>query len=46
VTHQTISFIKSTFRIIGYGLLPVHIYAAAVVLVISEMWGILEEVGH
>lgn len=43
--HQTISFIKSAIRIVGYGLLPISIYGAAVVLVLSEIIGICEEIG-
>lgn len=46
MTHQTISFIKSWFRIIGYGILPMDIVVAACVLVFSELWGIFEEVGE
>ena len=41
--HQIISFIKSGIRILGYVLLPFDIVAATVVLVISEVVGILEE---
>ncbi len=46
MTHQQISFVKSAIRIIGYGLIPFHLFAAATVLVVSEIIGILEEVGH
>lgn len=41
--HQIISFIKSGIRILGYVLLPFDIVAATVVLAISEVVGILEE---
>lgn len=41
--HQVVSFIKSGVRIIGYLLLPFDIVAAAAILVISEVIGILEE---
>ena len=41
--HQIISFIKSGVRILGYILLPFDVVAATVVLVISEVVGILEE---
>ena len=44
--HQTISFIKSAIRLMGYAALPFNIVLAAGVLVISEFIGILEEVGH
>lgn len=44
--HQTISFIKSAIRFIGYGLLPFNILVAAMVLVVSEMIGVVEEIGH
>lgn len=45
--HQTISFIKSGLRIAGYVmLLTIHIVAAITLLIISEVVGILEEVGH
>lgn len=44
--HQTISFIKSAVRIIGYALLIESIWLAAAVLVASEFIGIWEEVGH
>lgn len=41
--HQITSFIKSGIRVFGYVLLPVDITFATVVLVISEMVGIIEE---
>ena len=41
--HQLISFIKSAIRIIGYAIIPVSLTAAAIVLVISEIVGIVEE---
>ena len=41
--HQVVSFIKSGIRILGYILLPFNIGAAAVVLIISEGIGIVEE---
>lgn len=44
--HQTISFIKSGIRIVGYVYLVIDIGAAMVLLVTSEIIGILEEVGH
>jgi len=41
--HQTISFIKSWIRIIGYFLIPFSLITATVILVISEVIGIIEE---
>jgi hypothetical protein len=41
--HQLVSFAKSAIRIAGYTLLPFNIVLAAIVLVISELVGILEE---
>lgn len=45
-THKKISFIKSTIRLIGYVLLPFSIWWAAGVLFVSEVIGIIEEVGE
>ena len=41
--HQTISFIKSWIRIIGYFFIPFSLISAAIILVISEIIGIIEE---
>tara|TARA_B100001094_G_scaffold331866_1_gene401689 strand:- start:394 stop:549 length:156 start_codon:yes stop_codon:yes gene_type:complete len=41
--HQLISFIKSGIRIIGYFLIPVNLFYAALVLILSEAVGIIEE---
>jgi hypothetical protein len=41
--HRRISFIKSGIRIAGYALIPFNLIAATVVLVISEVVGIIEE---
>ena len=41
--HQTISFIKSAVRIVGYILIPIDLVSAALVLVLSEVVGIYEE---
>jgi hypothetical protein len=50
MTHQTISFIKSGVRILGYVLLIPFSFGfltiPAVVLVISELIGVVEEIGH
>ena len=41
--HQIISFVKSAIRIVGYIILPFNIWAAALLLVMSEVMGIYEE---
>jgi len=41
--HQIVSFIKSGFRIFGYGLLLVSLEAAVILLILSEIIGIYEE---
>ena len=41
--HKVISFIKSATRLTGYVLIPFNIVAAVVVLFISEVIGIVEE---
>ena len=41
--HQQISFLKSGVRIIGYIFLPINIASAAILLIISEIIGIFEE---
>lgn len=41
--HQTISFIKSGIRILGYFLLPFNLLLGAGVLILSEIVGIYEE---
>ena len=41
--HQQISFIKSAIRIVGYILIPVDLISAMIVLVLSEVVGIFEE---
>ena len=46
MTHQTISFIKSVLRIVGYVGLVIDLQIAVVLLVGSEIVGILEEVGE
>lgn len=46
LTHQQISFLKSAIRISGYCLLPISMILAATVLVVSEIVGIVEEIGH
>ena len=41
--HRIISFIKSTIRIAGYVLIPIDLISATIVLVLSELVGIIEE---
>ena len=41
--HQLMSFIKSAIRIVGYCLIPINLLSAALVLVLSEVVGIIEE---
>jgi hypothetical protein len=41
--HQKISFIKSAIRIAGYAFLPFSLETATVVLILSEVIGIVEE---
>ena len=41
--HQIISFIKSGVRIIGYCFIPFNLIVATVLLVVSEVIGIIEE---
>jgi hypothetical protein len=41
--HRIASFIKSSFRIIGYGLLVVDMPLAVIVLLFSEVLGFVEE---
>jgi hypothetical protein len=41
--HQIISFIKSGIRISGYVILPFNLEIAALVLIFSEIVGIVEE---
>lgn len=45
-THKKLSLLKSAIRIFGYALLPWHLYAGVVVLIISEGVGIIEEWGE
>lgn len=41
--HQIISFIKSGIRILGYGFLWFSLDTAIILLILSEMVGIIEE---
>ena len=46
MTHKQISFIKSGIRIVGYILLVPNLTLGMIVLVVSEVVGILEEVNE
>ena len=41
--HQLISFFKSGVRIVGYFFIPFNLVAATVLLILSEVIGIIEE---
>ena len=41
--HQTISFIKSGIRILGYCFIPFNLVFATIFLILSEVVGIIEE---
>jgi hypothetical protein len=41
--HRYVSFIKSGVRIVGYGLIPFNLVAATIVLIFSEIIGVVEE---
>ena len=41
--HQLISFVKSGIRIIGYCFIPFNLVTAMIILVVSEIIGIVEE---
>ena len=41
--HQIISFVKSAIRIVGYGFLPYSLETATIILILSEIVGIVEE---
>jgi hypothetical protein len=41
--HQSVSFLKSAVRLTGYGALLYSIGLGVVILIISEVIGILEE---
>ena len=41
--HQTISFVKSGVRIIGYVFIPFDLGVAVTLLIVSEAIGIIEE---
>ena len=41
--HKIVSFIKSGVRILGYCFLPFELNIAAIILILSEVIGIIEE---
>ena len=41
--HLYASLVKSAARLVGYALIPLNIPAAAMVLIFSELIGIVEE---
>lgn len=41
--HQIISFIKSGIRIVGYAFIPYSLEIATILLIFSELVGIVEE---
>lgn len=41
--HQIVSFIKSGIRITGYVFIPFNLVFAAILLILSEIVGIIEE---
>ena len=41
--HQRISFIKSGIRILGYVCIPFSLIGATVILILSEVVGVYEE---
>jgi hypothetical protein len=41
--HQLVSFIKSGIRILGYCFIPFNLAVSAILLILSEIVGIIEE---
>jgi hypothetical protein len=41
--HTKISFIKSGIRIFGFAFLPVNLVIAAILLIVAETLGVVEE---
>ena len=41
--HQIVSFIKSGIRILGYCFIPFNLVTSAILLILSEVVGIIEE---
>jgi hypothetical protein len=45
-SHQSISFVKSIVRISGYGVFLASPAVCMALLILAEMIGIVEEIGH
>ena len=43
LNHFNVSIIKSIIRLVGYGLLLTNTFIAVIILMISELLGVLEE---
>ena len=43
LNHFNVSIIKSIIRLVGYGLLLSNTFIAVIILIISELLGVLEE---
>ena len=41
--HKYVSFIKSGIRILGYSFIPFNLATATIILIFSEVIGIIEE---
>ena len=41
--HQLVSFVKSAIRILGYAFIPFNLVVAAIILILSDIVGIIEE---
>ena len=41
--HQIVSFVKSVIRIVGYCFIPFNLVTSAILLILSEIVGIIEE---
>ena len=41
--HQIVSFIKSAIRILGYIFIPFNLVITTILLILSEIVGIIEE---
>ena len=44
LNHFNVSMVKSVLRILGYGLLLLDITTAVIMLILSEVLGIIEEI--
>ena len=44
LNHFNVSIIKSIIRLVGYGLLLTNTFIAVIILIISELLGVLEEI--